>query len=40
MVRFSEGDIIIIIEPWLSNLFHDVLTVRFLLDSYHLTLND
>lgn len=30
----------IIIEPWLSNLFHIFLTIGFLLYSYRLMLND
>lgn len=30
----------IIIKPWLSDLFHVVLTAGFLLYSYSLTLND
>ena len=30
----------IIIEPWISNLFHVVLTVGFLWHSYRLTFND
>jgi len=39
--NFQKGDdVMIIIEPWLSNLFHVILTVGFLLYSYRLILND